>query len=49
MRELSISDRMGCDWLWCPRYTETLPSFIYERAGWTLERLQLLILQASPA
>jgi GH25 family lysozyme M1 (1,4-beta-N-acetylmuramidase) len=39
MRDLSISDRMGCDWLWCPRYTATLPSFIYERAGWSVEQL----------
>ncbi len=41
MRDLSINDRMGCDWLWCPRYTATLPSSIYERAGWTLDQLAL--------
>lgn len=41
MRDLSITDRMGCDWLWCPRYTATLPSFIYERAGWTVDQLAM--------
>ena len=41
MRDLGIRDRMGCDWLWCPRYTAALPSFIYERAGWTGEELAL--------
>lgn len=39
MRDLKISDRMGCDWLWCPRYTATLPAMIYERAGWTVDQL----------
>lgn len=39
MRDKSINDRMGCDWLWCPRYTPTLPANIYERAGWTREQL----------
>jgi lysozyme len=41
MRDLHISDRMGCDWLWCPRYTSALPAFIYERAGWTRDELVL--------
>jgi GH25 family lysozyme M1 (1,4-beta-N-acetylmuramidase) len=41
MRDLSITDRMGCCWLWCPRYTPTLPAMIYERAGWTAEQLVL--------
>ncbi len=41
MRDLSISDRMGCDWLWCPRYTATLPSNIYERAGWSIDQLAM--------
>lgn len=41
MRDLGITDRMGCDWLWCPRYTATLPSVIYERAGWTVDQLAL--------
>lgn len=41
MRDLSISDRMGCDWMWCPRYTATLPSYIYERAGWSVDQLVL--------
>ena len=39
MRDLGINDRMGCSWLWLPRYTETLPATIYERAGWTVEQL----------
>ena len=41
MRDLSIADRMGCDWLWCPRYTATLPNFIYERAGWSVDQLAM--------
>jgi GH25 family lysozyme M1 (1,4-beta-N-acetylmuramidase) len=39
MRDLDIKDKMGCKWLWCPRYTTTLPTFIYERAGWTTKEL----------
>jgi GH25 family lysozyme M1 (1,4-beta-N-acetylmuramidase) len=39
MRDLKIRDRMGCDWMWCPRYTATLPAFIYERAGWSIDQL----------
>lgn len=41
MRDLEIKDRMGCSWLWCPRYTATLPRAIYERAGWSSDRLAL--------
>jgi GH25 family lysozyme M1 (1,4-beta-N-acetylmuramidase) len=41
MRDLGIRDRMGCSWMWCPRYTPTLPREIYERAGWTLDELVL--------
>lgn len=41
MRDRAISDRMGCDFLWCPRYTTTLPAQIYERAGWALDELVL--------
>jgi len=41
MRDRAIQDRMGCDWLWVPRYTETLPRNIYERAGWTLDRVAM--------
>ena len=41
MRDKEIKDRMGCDWLWCPRYTAELPRVIYERAGWTQEQLVL--------
>ncbi|GAA4609343.1 GH25 family lysozyme M1 (1,4-beta-N-acetylmuramidase) [Actinoplanes octamycinicus] len=36
MRDKGITDRMGCDWLWVPRYTAQLPRNIYERAGWDL-------------
>lgn len=36
MRDKAIKDRMGCDWLWIPRYTRTLPREMYERAGWDL-------------
>ncbi len=39
MRDLAIKSKMGCDYLWLPRYTSTLPPFIYERAGWTQEDL----------
>lgn len=39
MRDRQISDRMGCSYLWCPRYTQTLPSEIYTRAGWDLASL----------
>lgn len=39
MRDRQIKDRMGCSYLWCPRYTQTLPSEIYTRAGWSLDEL----------
>lgn len=39
MRDLQIKSRMGCDWLWVPRYTATLPTEIYTRAGWSRDRL----------
>jgi GH25 family lysozyme M1 (1,4-beta-N-acetylmuramidase) len=39
MRDLKITDRMGCSHLWLPRYTPTLPREIYERAGWDLAQL----------
>jgi GH25 family lysozyme M1 (1,4-beta-N-acetylmuramidase) len=41
MRDKSITDRMGCDWLWVPRYTALLPRDIYERAGWTLDSVAM--------
>jgi len=41
MRDKSISDRMGCDWLWIPRYTATLPARMYERAGWSLPQVAM--------
>ncbi len=39
MRDRGISDKMGCDFIWCARYTQTLPAAIYERAGWTTDEL----------
>lgn len=41
MRDLGIRSRMGCSALWIPRYTETLPAEMYERAGWTLDAVPL--------
>ena len=41
MRDKSISDKMGCDWLWIPRYTAVLPRKIYERAGWSLPEVAM--------
>jgi GH25 family lysozyme M1 (1,4-beta-N-acetylmuramidase) len=41
MRDKGIKDRMGCDWLWIPRYTATLPKLMYERAGWDLSRVAM--------
>lgn len=41
MRDKGISDRMGCDWLWIPRYTATLPRQMYERAGWDLSAVAM--------
>ena len=41
MRDKQINDRMGCDWLWIPRYTATLPREMYERAGWDLESVAM--------
>ena len=39
MRDLRISDKMGCSRLWIPRYTSLLPMWIYNRAGWKEEDL----------
>jgi GH25 family lysozyme M1 (1,4-beta-N-acetylmuramidase) len=41
MRDKGIKDKMGCDWLWVPRYTAKLPAEIYTRAGWDLENVAL--------
>lgn len=41
MRDKGINDRMSCDWMWIPRYTATLPAKMYERAGWTLDRVAM--------
>ena len=37
--DLGITSRMGCSWLWLPRYTATLPASTYERIGWSLDAL----------
>lgn len=41
MRDRQIHVRMGCDWIWVPRYTEQLPVGIYARAGWSTAELAL--------
>jgi lysozyme len=41
MRDKAISERMGCDWLWIPRYTATLPAKMYQRAGWDLPNVAM--------
>jgi hypothetical protein len=39
LAELGIRDKMGCSWLWLPRYTAVLPPESYERIGWALDDL----------
>lgn len=39
LHDHGITDRMGCDYLWIARYTATLPANVYERIGWTLDRV----------
>jgi GH25 family lysozyme M1 (1,4-beta-N-acetylmuramidase) len=39
MRDLRICDKMGCTYLWIPRYTTLLPVWVYGRAGWKEEDL----------
>ncbi len=34
MYDLGIVDKMGCDNLWLPRYTASLPHVVYHRIGW---------------
>ena len=41
MRDKGIKSRMGCDYLWFPRYTATLPSDKYINEGWDLSTLSL--------
>lgn len=41
MRDKGIKSRMGCDSLWFPRYTATLPSDKYINEGWDLSTLFL--------
>lgn len=35
LHERSITDHMGCEWLWPARYTATLPRSVYEDVGWS--------------
>jgi len=37
--DLGIRERMGCSWLWRPRYTAALPPDCYEDIGWTRDRV----------
>lgn len=39
--ELGIIDRMGCRFLWIPRYAETLPVQAYNRIGWDAAHLAM--------
>jgi GH25 family lysozyme M1 (1,4-beta-N-acetylmuramidase) len=41
MFERGITSKMGCTWLWLPRYTATLPRVVYERIGWDAAHLAL--------
>jgi GH25 family lysozyme M1 (1,4-beta-N-acetylmuramidase) len=36
VRQLGITDQMGCDGLWTARYTATLPPATYQSLGWKL-------------
>ena len=42
MRELNIKDRMGCDYLWAPRYNSVLEDhkFALEDIGWSRDQLK---------
>lgn len=39
MHERSITDHMGCEWLWPARYTASLPRSVYEDIGWSRNEL----------
>lgn len=41
MRDLGITDQMGCRWLWNPSYTRAMPRKTIERVGWSLEDVAL--------
>lgn len=41
LAELSITSRMCCKYLAVARYTQTLPTFVYERIGWDRASLAL--------
>lgn len=39
LRDLGITDHMGCGLLWTARYAATLPPSTYESIGWSRDRL----------
>jgi GH25 family lysozyme M1 (1,4-beta-N-acetylmuramidase) len=39
LASLGIRERFGCAWLWYASYTRTLPTAVYERIGWSRDRL----------
>jgi GH25 family lysozyme M1 (1,4-beta-N-acetylmuramidase) len=43
-----VTDRMGCSWLWIPRYSATLPEDVVTRIGWSESTLWGWQYRASP-
>src|SRR5262245_58295280 len=41
MYDLGITSRMGCEWIWVARYTDSLPEKVLARIGWTPDRLAM--------
>lgn len=41
MRDLKITSKIGCTYLWFPRWTDKLPMSAYNRIGWKLDDLLL--------
>lgn len=39
LRSLNITDHLGCQLLWFPRWTSTLPESSYNAIGWSRDRL----------
>ncbi|HEX4450154.1 MAG TPA: hypothetical protein VH143_04735 [Kofleriaceae bacterium] len=39
LRDLNITDHMGCQLLWVARYASTLPVDTYTSIGWTLDHV----------
>jgi lysozyme len=37
--DAGVTSRMGCTWLWLPRYTATLPESVVTRIGWSEDAL----------